>query len=797
MSGSTNIVRKGKLALMLCASALTMALHSEAQAQTQTQTQAQAPGKGDASGSSEANTKTPDQIEEIVVTARYRRENLQNTPLAITAVSGADLEKRGVGNVTDLSGQAPNLTINPGGAGYGPAAFATIRGIGMNDFSLAFEPGVAIYIDGVYEARPIGAAMDLLDLDRIEVLRGPQGTLFGQNAIGGAIRLISKKPDGSGDGYVEATYGRFNRREIKGSFDGTLVPDRLFVRVSGSSNTRDGYFKVYDFACAHPDLAGSLQPTTTAANCQVDTEGDVNIQTLRGALRFVASDDLEFNIIADYQNQHQKQPADKLGVIATTGDNAGYTPIWNQTVAIPLYGIPYDNRFVTDSPFSSYNNYRSAITGLDYPNRNNIEQYGVSGTIDWSLGDHIKLKSITAYRHYLAEFGVNSSGSPLAINLTDEHDPHRQFSQEVTLSGDAGPLEWTLGGYYYDGHDGDYGTAEVYPPTIIAFYFDDEQSQTNKAAFVHGVFHATDKLSLTGGIRYTDEKKSISILRRSLIDDQLLFPVTDLSEHDKKWSPMANIAYQWTPDVMTYVQVATGFRGGGFSPRPNDQTQIKSFGPESLTSYEAGFKTSLFDRKVRLNGAVFYSKYKGIQLPSLYVDNNGIIATVTQNVGKAHIAGAELELEARPVAGLELNANVGYLHYKNDDLGAAAGVGGGPTLDTVPPRTPKFNFSAGAQYEFLTGGGWSITPRMDVTYQSKVYFNSSNTQFASQDGYALVNARVTFATPDGKWSLAVFGTNLTDKVYSTGALDLIDGFGTGELSIAPPREWGVSVRRSF
>ncbi|WEK46135.1 MAG: TonB-dependent receptor [Candidatus Andeanibacterium colombiense] len=785
-----SVARGWKLALTMCGSALALAAGSQAYAQDA------APADASANAGS-ADTQSADRIEEIVVTARYRKENLQATPLAITALSGDDLAARSVTNVTDLSGQAPNLTINPGGAGYGPAAFATIRGIGMNDFSLAFEPGVAMYIDGVYEARPIGAAMDLLDLEQIEVLRGPQGTLFGQNAIGGAIHLISKKPDGNGGGYIEATMGRFDRRAIKASFDATLVPDRVFVRLSGSSNTRDGYFKVYDFACAHPDLAGSLLPTTTAKDCQVDTEGDVNIQTMRGAIRFIATDNLEFNVVADYENQHQKQPADKLAVIATSGDGAGYTPVWNATVAIPFYGIPYDDRFVTNSPYSSYNNFRSDITGLDYPNRNDVKQYGVSGTLDWRLGDHISLKSITAYRHYRADFGVNSSGSPLAINLTDEHDPHRQFSQELTLSGDNGPIEWTVGGYYYDGHDGDFGTAEVYPPTIIAFYFDDEQDQSNKAAFVHAVYHATEKLSVTGGIRYTDEKKSISILRRSLIDDELLFPVTDLSERDKKWSPMANIAYQWTPDVMTYIQVATGFRGGGFSPRPNDQTQIKSFGSESLTSYEAGFKSSLFDRRVRLNGAVFYSKYKGIQLPSLYVDDNNIIATVTQNVGKAHMEGAELELEIRPVTGFELNANAGYLHYKNDDLGSAAGVGGGPTLDTVPARTPKFTFSAGAQYEIPTAAGWTITPRADLVYQSKVYFNSSNTEFSSQDGYALVNARITFLAPGGDWSFAVFGTNLTNKVYSTGALDLIDGFGTGELSIAPPREWGVTARRSF
>ncbi len=734
-------------------------------------------------------------LKEVVVTARFRAENVQKTPLAITAVSGSELDARSVTGVTSLSGQAPNLVINPGGAGFGPSAFATIRGIGMNDFSLAFEPGVAIYIDDVYQARPIGAAMDLLDLDRVEVLRGPQGTLFGQNAIGGAIRLISKKPNGDGGGYIEATGGNFSHREIRGSWDMTIIPNRLFARVSGSSKTLNGYMTVLDFACANPTLAGNIKPTTTSPDCKVDTEGDTNIQSGRLALRYVASDALEINLIADYENQHQKQAADKLSVI-DAGPNSGFTPIWNATVAIPTYGVPYDGRFVTNSPYTTYNNFHSAITGLDYPNANDVVQYGISGTVDWKIAPNISLKSVTAYRHYDSTFGVNSSGSPEAINITVNHDPHKQFSEELTLTGTTGPLDWTVGGYYYHGKDGDYGTAEVYPPDILAFYYDDEQKQTSKAAFVHGVYHVTDKLSVTGGIRYTDETKSITILRRSLITGTLLFPITPLSEDDKKWSPMGNVSYQWTPNLMTYAQVSTGFRGGGFSPRPNDQTQIKSFGPESLTTYEAGFKSTWLDHRVRFNAAAFYSKYAGIQLPSLYVDSNGIIATVTQNVGKAHIEGFEAELQARPVGALLIDANFGWLHYKNDDLGAATGIAGGPTLNTVPPRTPKITLGVGGQYAFDLGGS-TLTPRLDVVYQSKVYFDSANTQLASQDGYALLNGRVTWAPAEGDWSVSVWATNLTNKVYSTGALNFVEGFGTNELSIAPPREWGVTVRKNF
>ncbi|MEI9964022.1 MAG: TonB-dependent receptor [Caulobacteraceae bacterium] len=772
--------RRARWAALLCGGGLAvLAAHAQAQEQA-------AP----------VRTASDSTLQEVVVTARFRAENVQKTPLAITAVSGSELDARGVTGVTSLSGQAPNLIINPGGAGFGPSAFATIRGIGMNDFSLAFEPGVAIYIDDVYQARPIGAAMDLLDLDRVEVLRGPQGTLFGQNAIGGAIRLISKKPDGQGGGFIEATGGNFSHREIRGSWDVAIIPDRLFARFSASSKTLDGYMDVLDFACVHPELAGNIKPTTKGTDCKVDTEGDTNVQSGRAAFRFIANDAIEVNLIGDYENQRQKQPADKLAVIATEGDDAGYTPIWNSTVAIPTYGVPYDSRFVTNSPYTTYNNFHSAITGLDYPNANDFVQYGFSGTVDWKLTPDIALKSVTAYRHYDSTFGVNSAGAPEAINMTVDHDPHKQFSEELTLSGTTGPLDWTVGGYYYHGRDADWGTAEVYPPDILAFYYDDEQKQTNKAAFIHGVYHVTDKLSVTAGIRYTDEEKSIDILRQSLITGELLFPITPLSENDKKWSPMGNVSYQWTPDLMTYAQVSTGFRGGGFSPRPNDQTQIKAFGPETLTTYEVGFKSSWLDRRVRLNGAAFYSKYQGIQLPSLYVDSNGIIATVTQNVGRAHIEGVEGELQARPIGALLLDANAGWLHYQNDDLGAAAGISGGPTLSSVPPRTPKLTASVGGQYAFDLGDS-TLTPRMDLVYQSKVYFDSANTELGSQKGYALLNGRVTWAPAQGDWSVAVWVTNLTNKVYSTSALNLVDGFGTDELSIAPPREWGVTVRKNF
>ena len=251
-----------------------------------------------------------EQLEEVTVTARYRAEDVQDTPIAITALTGDQIEARGITNVIDAANQAPNVEIQPSAGIYGKSAQAFIRGVGQQDFDYALSPAVGFYIDDVYFDSVAGTELDLLDLDHIEVLRGPQGTLFGKNTEGGAVRIFTEKPKGDDSGYLEVGYGSYNRERARGAFDIAVVPDKVFIRVSGGTDSDDGYQKLIDFACANPKLAGSLKPSTTTPGCQVGTLGGTDVQDGRVAIRVLPFDGLEINFEADVLNDHSESPAD-------------------------------------------------------------------------------------------------------------------------------------------------------------------------------------------------------------------------------------------------------------------------------------------------------------------------------------------------------------------------------------------------------------------------------------------------------------------------------------------------------
>src|SRR5262245_25814028 len=285
--------------------------------------------------STAAAQEGPGGLEEVVVSAQFREEKLQSTPIAISAFTAENMEQRGIANVTDLDQFVPNAVIQPLGAGWGATMAAFIRGVGLGDNILSFEPGVPIYVDDVYIGRPQGAIFDLLDLEPVEVLRGPQGTLFGKNAVGGTVRLISKKPTGDGTGSLSVSIGSFSRIDARGSADFSLVEDRVFARLSFSSKKADGYFNILDYECVNgPGSLGAGGPGLPAAglftalpgtklgtqvppggNCVVDTLGDENVQSGRAAFRFIINDQAELNVIGDLTSQRQKGPADKYTIM--------------------------------------------------------------------------------------------------------------------------------------------------------------------------------------------------------------------------------------------------------------------------------------------------------------------------------------------------------------------------------------------------------------------------------------------------------------------------------------------------
>lgn len=783
-------------------------------------------------GPTEAATTQPEgALQEVTVTARFRSENVQSTPLAITAVTADTLAARGQTDVTQLAQFVPNAVINPLGAGWGSTIAATIRGVGLSDNSLSFEPGVPIYVDGVYLGRPQGAILDLLDLDRVEVLRGPQGTLFGKNAIGGIVSMISKQPTGDGHGYAQAEFGSFNKRYFRGSWDVSVVPDELFARVSFSSKRHDGYVDVLDYECVNgpgslglggpgipgvqgPIKLGSAVSPTDTRGCVVDHQGGEDVQSARIALRYVGTDKLDVTLTGDYTIQNDDGAPDQYTMMDPTNP---LVAAWNGIVGTPVFGVNWDQRFLPKSNYTNYDGYTDPVTGHVFPNVDDLTEYGVANTINYTVVPGVSLKAITAYRRFSNSFGRNSSGSPLPINYTWDTSNHHQWSEEITLTGTAfQKLDWTVGAFYYDGTDSNQGFSSLFflVPFLADSSFNDYDIQTTKdyAGFLHGVYHFTDQLSLEVGVRYTSDKKHAVIFRQAY-DGDITIPHTPVDVSATRTNPKVALSYQFTPDLLGYIQYSTGFRGGGFGPRPGDAFQVRSFNPEDLKTGEIGVKSEWFNHTLRFNGDFYYSRYTNLQQGFNTTDPFGQPWFSTVNVGASRILGIEAELLAEPITGLQLQGSFGMTDYKVTDAGGPIDtIPGDPNFgqsafgvcivhangdNCTPQRVPKYTASGSAQYTWSVPNGSAITLRGDTTWQSAVYFTDlTYTAVPGQGAYALYNARLTWDSPSKDWSMAVYGQNLANKFYWNGKLTLqVLGFEEGNPGM--PRTWGVELKRSF
>lgn len=755
---------------------------------------------------------------EVIVTAQFREQSVQDTPLSITAVSGDMLESRSQTNLAEVTNQAPSVTLKPQGAAFGPSLGASIRGIGQFDFNPALEPGVGIYVDDVYFATLTGSILDLLDLERIEILRGPQGTLAGRNSIGGAVKLYSRKPQGEG-GYVSGTYGSRERLDLRGSAD-FAIAENLFARISGVSKEQNGYVQRRDYGCDNP---GSGVPVlaSTNQNCVVGYGGDVNYSALRGQLRWVASDAIEVGTALDYTRDDRNA----AGTVLVRG-----SPVANPN-AQPVQGVTSLSVATFVPPPGSYYNYASyynpagTFTRLASPGagattpmnetradgRASFEGWGASTSVDWRISDRFSLKSISAYREYDSYFSNDNDLSPLANSLGFGYLTFHSFSQELRLNGAFLPddrIEYTLGAFYMD-QKSLYETTQdlrYSAASLTQFRGNDPVNADTSAAFAHLSFSATDKLTLIAGLRYTDEHKDYTFRRRTYTG--ALHPalgaidgVTTNYDGDK-FDYRANVTYQWTDDLMTYVQYATGFKGGGVSPRPFNAAQAVPFNPEELESYEFGVKSDLFDRTLRLNASVFFSDYTDLQLtlsscPQFGV---GLPCAVVANAGDAEIKGAELEVLVRPIDKLSIDASYSYLDFKYTYINPNAG---GPTRPTgpqfgmVPAYMPETKWSVGIQYELELGTLGSLTPRIDVSHQGDLFTNGANAATNFIEDYTLASARLTWRTGDGDWETSLEVTNLTDEYYYLTRFDQFNLTGVSDGQPGRPREWAMTVKRKF
>lgn len=757
-------------------------------------------------------------LEEIMVTAQKRPEGLQDTPIAISAVSAAALEARGVQNISNLQNFTPNLVFDSTApiSGVSSGAVVFIRGVGQTDFSITTDPGVGTYVDGVYMSRSIGGVLDVLDLERVEVLRGPQGTLFGRNTIGGAISLISKRPAEEFGVRGEITYGNRDRIDLFGAVDAP-IGDKVRTKFVASLRKQDGF------------VIGQADDRDL---------GDTNRYSLRGVVEVDFADNFMATLAADYTRIHEQNAPSKLVGISVQppiafDDNGvpvsltttrtdirfdretGNTVFENFTVPagaptlaflqnfadVPVLGdTPIDERFITSDLDSTF------ATG---PNGTELDIWGVSLVLDWDLGWG-QVKSTTAYRKTSGSFARDADGSPVDFAHTENFDYGQdQFSQELQLTGTVidDKLKYAAGVFFFDesGNDELFVTLPDAFGIVSNFTFVNNQSI---AAYAQGTYAITDELSLTAGARYTeDDKEYTAPADGNGITNGFagifgapgtftnFFPPGTVSEKFTDWSFKGILDYNFGNGTLVYVSYSEGFKSGGFNvrylvPVPN----AIPFTPEQLTTYEAGIKWQGLDNRVRVNAAVFHSDYEDIQL---VIYNGG--APIITNAGDANINGAEIEIQAVPTENLELGFGLGYLDASYSSVAPldpliAPDVQVG--IDNDLPNTPEWSMNAFAQYTLPVTDRGSVIGRVDWTYSSRIENDAVNSRFLTQPGFHLLNAQITYSHDDGRWSVSAFADNLfNERVLESG--DSNFGIGFHEATFNEPREYGVRARFKY
>ena len=767
------------------------------------------------SSSAEANG-APAELQEIVVTARYRAESLQTTPIAISALSGGDLEARGISDVSGLTASTPSTTLVKEGSTGGNTLVAYVRGLGQANYSLAFQPGVPIYVDDIYQPTAYGSLLTLGDVEVVDILRGPQGTLFGKNSEGGAVTIRNVDPKGDNSGYAEAGIGSYDIRRVRAAFDTALIADELFVRVAAGSENSDGYVTRYDYVCLNPAGSGTLKPTADAAvGCKVGTEGGLSDTYTRIAFKWLASDNITARLEADTARDRD-ETVPEVPLIINPSYPRSDLALFNSKVAVPLAGVPISARFIHPDPYSNYATFNNPFSGLTFSNTNPQTIWNITAKLDWQLPGHMNFTSISGYHNQDGTIEEYKNG-PIPINMVQNTIRYESYSEEARLNGIAfgGRLEWTAGLYYFHGAGTQKGDVDLLASQIGPFFGVHEllyspTTDRDESIYLHGLYHATDALSLEIGARYSDDKFDYTYQGINLPQTPVnglkapgsyVFggPAIPVAAKTSRVDPKVAVQYQWTAHFMTYAEYATGFKGAGTNPTPLNAAQATSFNAEKLKSYEIGAKSDWLDRRLTINADVYYNDVTGLQLVGFAPTTVG--GTITLNAGRAHIEGAELEIQAKPLPNLVFNLSGDYLHFRYAELGAAAfdptKNPGGLVLNDIAPYSPKVKGNLGVQYTLGIGSLGTLTPRVDATYTSRVYFDPQNLLASSQGGYALLNGHLMYAPRDGKWTATLDVNNLTNKLYYLSMFNQLASFGilTGQPGM--PRNVLVSLRYRF
>jgi iron complex outermembrane receptor protein len=708
-------------------------------------------------------------LEEVVVTAQKRAESTQDIPISVQAFSSSAIDKLGANNLSELSQAAPSLNI--GGTGKGSQQQMGMRGIVDFARNVGIDARMGVYIDGVFQGRSYSADVPLLGLESVELLRGPQGTLFGKNTETGAISLNTKKPSEDFEAEVGAEYGRYEMGKFTGYINGALT-DTLFASASGSYQQADGY---YDNIFLNKDV------------------GDWDTTAGRVQLRWLPSDMFDIRLSGDYTEQNSDEP------------------------------------LATNAALEPYKTQQSFVTTDD------SKAWGTALTADIFLKGDYTVTSISAFRHNEFKTIADDDYLSVELNTTSFNEDSDQYSQELRLVSPVGEKYDWVGGLYYFYNDlssernialGEALFAPRLPPSLaplagaIAGYTEVPNKLTAEtyAAYVHGNYRFTPKLELTAGIRYTAESKDLDKWSQTSYPNDpavaagleaatgvpfsqypgaafgaINYDNVSESRNDDDWSPTVGLNYFLEEEIMLYVKYARGNKSGGWNADfMTDGLDFFGYEPESVDSYEAGIKSTLFEDSLRLNAAYYYSEYDDFQVFQLVFNEGDVPQVQLTNAGAVTNQGVELESVWIPMDQLQFTLNAAWLDTNYDKF---VNQGGTDYTDNELPFSPEWKIYAGAQYIQPVGSFGDLTFNVDYAYSDSYYTDPSNVEPFVVDSYGLWNARVTLTPVSEAWEVALWGKNLADKEYQVQSnLNL---FNTPRYVWGSPQMYGISAKYFF
>jgi iron complex outermembrane receptor protein len=751
-------------------------------------------------------------LQEVTVTARKREERLLDVPVAVTAVSAERIEAQSIVSLDDVTYAVPNLSITGGGTDAGGTGngIIFIRGIGQVDYANSIDPGVGTYIDGVYLGRAVGGNLDLPDVQQIEVLRGPQGTLFGKNTMGGAINVTTKRPSFTNRGSFAVTFGEDDRLDFEAEGD-LKLSDAVAARLAAVYRSQDGFVERF--------YGG-------------DAIGEEETLVVRGKLEFRPSETLSVLFTADYTDvggSLAKVP--RIFDPLLVGDNLGF--LWNDVPPAfvadffddgipngsspPIPGLPTVPFSVLQGERISPANDRNTLrrTGAAGDRINDYQIWGGALRIEKELGA-ATLRSITAFRGLDSTVGGDEDGQRANISFALWNDEQEQASQELNLFGTAaeGKLDWLLGAYYFDeSADADQTINQNLPWFMVNITFGtDVQSY---AGFAEGTWRFNEQWSAVAGLRYTSEDKDfyarnpcspMMLLAPAICPGGFLIPLTEVSESWSSVDPRVGVQFRPTSDWLLYATYATGFKSGGFNARPGTPAEARQpFDMEELESFEIGAKGSFADGRAVASLAAFTYQYDQLQMVISGLTNTvpRTAISVVGNLGDASVWGFEGELTVRATDRLLLNAAAGYTQAEYDSLDPTvlnlinSSGSRAVSLDNDLPRTPELTANVGIEYIQPLAASSRLSWRVDYAWVDDQFNDVQNFREAMTPAHDNVNARLSYSRGD-RWQLALYGKNLTDEEYISNAFWVQGGQGS-LIFIVPnePREIGLSLRVSF